>query len=291
MKVRITTFARPDEDLLKRLLARYNNSSVFWKDIEFVADETYDYLVIFTYPFKQTLQKGYDQKKAITFMTEPSVSYFVKEHPTSMVQNIHLPLPFLPIDVKGSELYGGNGKKIYKTELLSTITSELNGLPGHKARLRFVGFLDALFKEYIDIYGRIHNGMFLKHLKNYKGELVDKFDGLWKYSYHFTCENSFENGYFTEKLIDPIIAESLCFYDGCPNIYEFVDERAYIKIDVQNIKESIEIIYKSIRDNTRKKALPFIKQQKKRFLTDLHPFNLIRKGINGDDLLHFIKIN
>lgn len=103
------------------------------------------------------------------------------------------------------------------------------------------------------IYERPHNNRFLINLKNYKGYLPDKYDGLWQYDYHFACENSFEKGYFTEKLIDPIITETLCFYDGCPNIQEYIDERAYVKIDVTNIQESISTIVQCIQDDEWRK--------------------------------------
>lgn len=52
MKVRLTTFARPDQDLLEKFSKRYLFGTKIWKDLEFVTDESYDRLVIFTYPYK-----------------------------------------------------------------------------------------------------------------------------------------------------------------------------------------------------------------------------------------------
>ena len=284
MKVRLTTFARPDKDLLNKFSQRYLERTTTWKDLEFVTNESYDKLVILTYPYKDTLERGYDPRKAITFLTEPSVSFYAKPHPSSGVLDVHLHLPFLPKEILGDNTTGGNGKLIDKTKLFSCVVSELAAFSGHKARLEFIYALDCLVEEGLDIYGRPSHGKFFSLLNNYKGFLSDKYEGLWNYAYHFACENTFEKGYFTEKLIDPIITETLCFYDGCPNIEQYVDPRALLKIDVNRIEYSIEIILKAIYDNRRNTQLPFILKEKKRFLTDLHPFNMIWMAVHEKDV-------
>jgi len=291
IKVRLTTFARNDSDLLNRLTTRYNSGSVYWKDIEFVSDDSYDKLVIFTYPHKTTLESGYNESKAITFMTEPTLSYYAKSHPTSEVINAHLPLPFFPKEIFGETSYGGNGDKIEKVNLLSCVTSELWGMPGHNARLQFISSLDKAIDGGIDIYGRFIKGKFFNLLSQYKGSLSDKYEGLWSYYYHFACENSFENGYFTEKLLDPIIAETLCFYDGCPDIENYIDNRAYVKISVHDFEESFHTICESVNNNLWEERLPYIRKEKLRFLTELHPFNFIWMAVNEMDVLSKVKIN
>ncbi|MEI2271715.1 glycosyltransferase family 10 [Sphingobacterium sp. ML3W] len=288
MKIRLTTFARPDDDLLTRFTNRYLSGGKTWKDLEFVSDESYDRLVILTYPHKDTLEKGYEKNKALTFMTEPTLSYYAKSHPTEVKMKIHLHLPFFP---KNFSLYREIGEKVdidiieqKKDKLLSVVVSELSGLPGHRTRLEFVHVMDQLIADGLDIYGRPFNGNYFSLLANYRGFLPDKYDGLWQYLYHLACENSFENGYFTEKLIDPIVTETLCFYDGCPNIEEFVDPRAYVKINIHNIEEALGTIVKTINDQEWKKRYPFIARQKTRFLTDLHPLNLIWMAVHDRDV-------
>ena len=284
MKVRLTTFARPDKDLLNRFSRRYLGLRTTWKDLEFVTDESYDRLVILTYPYKDTLERGYDSRKAITFMTEPSVSFYAKPHPSSRVLDVHLHLPFLPKEIYGDRSVGGTGKIIDKTKLFSCVVSELAAFSGHKARLEFVYALDKIVEEGLDIYGRPSHGKFFALLNNYKGFLKDKYEGLWEYAYHFACENTFEKGYFTEKLIDPIISETLCFYDGCPDIERYVDPRAFVKINVNHIEYSIETIVKAISDNSWDKQIPFLLKEKRRFLTDLHPFNIIWMAVHEKDV-------
>lgn len=279
MKVRLTTFSRSDGDLLRKMSIRYLGGQTKWRDIQFVTDETYDKLIIFTFPFKSTLVNGYNADKAITFRTEPTLSQFSKKHPTSSIMPIHLHLPFFPQDLKQKEVLESS-----KTKNISIIVSELRSLPGHLLRLKFTMMLDKVFSESLDIYGRILDGKILKKMNNYRGSLDDKFEGLWKYQYHFACENSFESGYFTEKLIDPILAETLCFYDGCPDITKYIDDRAFIKLDLNEPQPSIHRIIEAINTDEWKKRLPFLRSEKKRFLNDLHPFNLIWQAAHNKDL-------
>jgi hypothetical protein len=110
------------------------------------------------------------------------------------------------------------------------------------------------------------------------------------YAYHLSIENSFMNDYFTEKISDPILSECLCFYAGCSNIEEYIDSRAFCKIDLTNKGEAKETIIRAIQDNHRKKKLKYIKQQKKRLLTDLNPLNLMWLAVNERDYVKEIKL-
>jgi len=256
-----------------------------WKDIHFVTDNSYDRLVILTYPYQDTLEAGYLKEKALTFMTEPSLSFYAKPHPTTAVLSTHLHLPFFPSNIDLLNRLAENGQtNLTKQDLLSVIVSELSAFPGHQRRLKLVYFVDQLIHEGLDIFGRPSNGNFFSLLSNYRFFLPDKYEGLWSYKYHLTCENCFEEGYFTEKLVDPIVTETLCFYDGCPNIEQYIDSRAYVKINVSNLEESLETIVKVIRDNEWERRLPFIKNAKRRFLTDLHPFNMIWMAVHDKDV-------
>ena len=289
MKIRLTTFARNDANLLEKFNDKYLNNSSKWKDIEFVTDSSYDKLIILTYPHKSTLENGYDERKAITFMTEPSSSPFATSHPSSHLIDNLLYLPFFPKEILGKKSIGGSGRKIRKNKILSTVTSELSGLEGHKLRLEFIYGLDKVFIDDFDIFGRPSNGSFFKLLNNYRGKLDDKYSGLWEYYYHFASENSFENNYFTEKIIDPLIAETLCFYSGCPNIAEFIDPRSYVHIDLFRPEEAVNTIINTIQDNCWKKSLKYIQSEKRRFLNELHPFNLIWMVAHQKDINKALK--
>ena len=177
-----------------------------------------------------------------------------------------------------------------KVELLSAVTSEQYWLVGHQKRLQFLYYLDSIVTEGMDIYGKKYTGQIFSQFNNYRSELKDKFDGLIPYEYHFACENSFIPDYFTEKILDPIIAECLCFYDGCTNISEYIDNRAFIKIDVNDVQQSINTIIQSIEQNEFAKRIKYIMSAKKRILTQLNPLNIIWAALNGKDLPKYFKI-
>lgn len=282
IKVRVTCFWENDEKYLDTIKL-YGNGSLLWKNIEFVAGEDYDRLIILTRPHKDLTV--YDSARAITFLTEPPASNNRRNNPCARTETMYLPLPFLPSTILGARINGGNGEPVKKTKLLSCITSDLNFMDGHFYRLRMVDILDQLIDDGLDIWGKQYGDHFFHRLTKYRGALTDKYEGLWDYSYHFICENSFENGYFTEKIVDPIIAEALCFYDGCKDLERFIDERAFERIDVKEPQAAAESIIRSIEKNEYGKRIKFIKQQKKRLLTDLNPLNIIWMAVNDKDVL------
>ena len=50
-----------------------------------------------------------------------------------------------------------------------------------------------------------------------------KSDGLARYRFSVVIENSREENYFTEKLLDAILCNTIPIYWGCPNISQFFD--------------------------------------------------------------------
>ena len=154
-----------------------------------------------------------------------------------------------------------------KTKLLSSISSNKEFLLGHKLRIKFVTQYLKNIPNY-DLYGA-------KSFANlgytfYKGKLskTEKHKALDPYKYTFANENCFENNYFTEKLTDAILCECLCFYDGCPNIENFIDPNAFIRIDLKNPEKAIQLIKMSIANNEWEKRLEVIKKEKNKILNN-----------------------
>jgi len=287
IRVRVTCFWEAEEKIIEAI-RRYGRGSLRWKNLQFVTGDDYDRLVIFTRPHKDMTE--YDPGKAITFLTEPPASSNVRDHWTSGISPMYLPLPFHPTKVRGAIRYGGNGGRIKKDRLLSCVTSDLNFMEGHFYRLRLIDLLDKRVEEGLDLYGKGYGNTFFERVVSYKGELADKYDGLWRYKYHFACENSFVDNYFTEKIADPIIAETLCFYDGCRNLEEFIDERAFIRVDVKKPFEAVDRITLAIGSNEFARRRAIIRQQKKRLLTKLNPLNIIWMVLNGRDVIKECKL-
>ncbi len=284
MKVKLTGFWEDNIGMFN-LFKKYNFGNPKWKNIELTIHEDYDILVIFTYPHDDF--KDYDAKKAITLLTEPPLSH--RYHETSAIIDMYLPLPFWQ-NFSDKDWALLKNKDIAKTELLSSVTSELNYLEGHKARRQLVSLLDKAIEDGLDLWGKQYDGNFLKDLKSYKGELTNKYHALWSYMYHFSCENSFERNYFTEKITDPILAECFCFYDGCLNIEEFIDKRAFSKINVFDPMNAIEDIFHAIENNIWSRNIKYIRKQKNRLLNELNPLNIIWLAVNGKDVIKECKL-
>lgn len=97
---------------------------------------------------------------------------------------------------------------IAKTADLSLIASAKKDHPGHKLRHQIVAYLQAHMPE-AQILGRGYT------------PFEDKADGLAPYRYSVVIENVQEQNYFSEKLIDAILCETVPIYWGCPNITDF----------------------------------------------------------------------
>jgi hypothetical protein len=56
----------------------------------------------------------------------------------------------------------------------------------------------------------------------------EKSDGLAPYRYSLVIENVRERNYFTEKLMDALLCQTVPIYWGCPNIEDFIDTSGMI---------------------------------------------------------------
>lgn len=63
-----------------------------------------------------------------------------------------------------------------------------------------------------------------------------------EYEFHLAIENSRQNNYFTEKLMDCMLTKTVPIYWGAPNIAEYFDTRGMIILNTSNIDEIINII-------------------------------------------------
>lgn len=166
-----------------------------------------------------------------------------------------------------------------KTVDFVTIMGGITYLPRHRQRLEFLKLLSS--KINIDIYGK-HK---LNDMNTYKGYSEGKLELLGA-KYTLSVENSQEIGYFTEKIHDGILAECLVFYDGCPNIYDYIDQRAIICIDIYKPEKSINIIMEAIKNNEWEKRLKYIRNEKKRIMRGYSVGPTIKSLINNEHIEH-----
>lgn len=60
------------------------------------------------------------------------------------------------------------------------------------------------------------------------------------YQFSLVIENSRQNNYFSEKLIDCLITKTIPIYYGCPNINNWFDTRGWIILETTNMNELIQ---------------------------------------------------
>lgn len=102
-----------------------------------------------------------------------------------------------------------------KTRMLSIIASAKRSLTGHKLRHRTIDWLRTAGVD-VEIMG----GGYRRFEK--------KSEGLASYRYSIVIENCREETYFTEKLIDAMLCETVPIYWGAPDVEAFFDGRGII---------------------------------------------------------------
>jgi hypothetical protein len=131
----------------------------------------------------------------------------------------------------------------------------------------------------INVFGRENYHQF----KSYIGPLKDddKMNGLLPYKYHFAAENNSEYGYATEKIWEPILCESLCFYWGCPNLHEYIDPQSYVELPLDNFEESLKIVKQAIDEDWWSQRIDVIRREKHKILNELGFFPTLNKLITS----------
>lgn len=169
-----------------------------------------------------------------------------------------------------------------KTKTFSTILSGLYKMEGHKLRVDFVRYLEDNNVE-IDIYGRDNDSCF----KNYICPLPyhNKDDAILPYKYTFIAENCDLKNYFTEKIIDPILGETLCFYWGCSDLEKYIDENAFIRLPLENKEESLRIVLEAIKNDEWSKRIECIRREKRKILEYYSFFNRVESYFMMDKYL------
>ena len=185
---------------------------------------------------------------------------------------------FWQLSASYDELKNKTPRKTMDTTL-STICSSKYVDPGQKKRIDFIKFIED--KIDIDVYNQDNQFNF----KNWKGCLTphkDKDKGIMPYKYYFMVENNCEHNFITEKIWEPLLAETLCFYDGCPNITDHIDSRAFVQINMDDFEGSLEIIRTAIREDWWSQRIDFIRQEKQRVLDYFGFFPTVERVLKQD---------
>lgn len=271
IKVKFHQNFETDEQIYDKVLSMSPSNKGVWKNIQVVNDDSYDIFVILNHP----KHNNYDKSRTIVFESETPTTRnnfpafykgieheFLYIHDTKKHFNVDLWYHGLTFDELSNPL---NFEKING---FSVINSNLNSLPGHIARNNFINTLTNSFD--LDLYGKFYTPN-----KKYKGSLARKADGLMSYKYTFNHENDYENNYFTEKILDGLMCETLTFYGGCPNIKRFINSNSFIEIDLNNEQESLYIIRDCLKTDIWKGMVNSIREEKRRIMVDYNVLNIV----------------
>jgi hypothetical protein len=152
-----------------------------------------------------------------------------------------------------------------KTKNISIVTSNKTYTKGHRDRIDCAMRIKRYFGSDVDLFGRGFN------------DFDDKWNVLSPYRYHISIENLVERNYFSEKIIDPILAYSLPIYYGCPNISDFFDLPEDLKIldlnSFDTIKKKIKFIIEN--DHIYENNLQFLTDSRIKILEKYNLFPMV----------------
>jgi len=167
--------------------------------------------------------------------------------------------------------------------IISTICSSKYFDPGHIKRIDFLKYIEE--QSDLNVQLHIYNNDNNHNFKSYIGTanaLTDKDKGIIPYKYYFMCENNIEYNFITEKIWEPLLAESLVFYWGCPNISDYINPLAYVELDMNDFEKSFNIIKNAITNNLWEERLPIIKEEKQKVLNYYNFFPTLERILFND---------
>ncbi len=248
-----------------------------WNNIEITWDtDNIDYYVI----INRTNETGYDKLRTIVFQMEPWVCDDRKNWGVKTWGDWSIPRDFMKVFAHRNYLNNVQWhipKIEVGTEKINKIISILsrkNFDDGHIKRIEFIRRLEECGFNCVDVYGaeNFHN------YNNYIGKTNDKSE-MVKYKYCFSCENNWEKNYATEKIWEPILCECLCFYWGCPNLEEYIDGGAIVRLDLDHFDRAFAVVKKAIEEDWWGARINIIRKEKRKIIDEIGFFPRLKKEL------------
>ncbi len=252
-----------------------------WENYDFFLNDDIvecDFWVIFSkYNLKKT--KAVCAKTNVIFMPCEAYSIerfsnrFLKQFAQIITCQTEIKHQNKALDLAGHPWFVGKSydeliklESVKKDKKISLITSNKVQTEGHRKRLDFANKLKDHFKDKIDLYGR--------GIRDFN----DKWDVLAPYEFSIAIENDNCNDWLTEKFYDCHLAYTFPFYYGCPNAETYFDEKSFCRIDIDDFKNSVEIIENVLSiDNFYEENIQHLKTARELSLNKYNLFPLIVK--------------
>lgn len=171
---------------------------------------------------------------------------------------------------------------ISKSKMISTICSSKYFDPGHIKRIDFLKFVEN--KKDPNVMIHIYNYDNHHKFVNYQGPHPsgNKDVAILPYKYYFMMENNAERNFITEKIWEPLIAECVCFYWGCPNVTDWINSETFILLDINNFEKSYQIIKEAIANDEWSKRISAIRIEKQKILDYYNFFPTLERTIKEE---------
>ncbi|WP_050029576.1 glycosyltransferase family 10 [Verrucomicrobium sp. BvORR034] len=259
---------------------RYARAGGRWNHLQLVMEDPYDVLVVHNYP-----DRPFDPARTLVYQHEPSAFRAAWPAPwhdppadaAALVHTIdrhHMPIHWYVGYDRDWEFLTHDRPE--KSRTLSAVISGKDHLKGGWHRARFVREHLHHIIPHVDLYGRWPE----PPSPCYLGMTEDKSEALRPYRYTIACENCYEPNYFTEKITDAIVSETLAFYSGCPNLEDFFDPECFVRIDLSKPKHAVKVINEAIAMGLYEQRIDSIRRQKRAILDRLSFFPMIERHIS-----------
>lgn len=157
-----------------------------------------------------------------------------------------------------------------KDHNLSLIASTKSMIPGHLARQKFVTLVEKEMPE-VDIFG-----------EGRPRPLEDKWPGLAPYRYSIAIENSVKPDYWTEKIADCFLSNTVPIYFGAPNIGDYFPPESFIWLPMQDPQSALEVIRHVIEVDNWSKRLGPLEGARRRLLEEYSLFGQIATRVRRE---------
>jgi glycosyltransferase involved in cell wall biosynthesis/GR25 family glycosyltransferase involved in LPS biosynthesis len=293
-------FGRAPRDPTRvRLLTDWTDSKTFtelwnrqtrgdgrWDDLQLVTDGTADYTVVVNHPNpdEPELAAAIEPARTIVVQTDELTATAASDEWADLDRRRFAQVRSRDRYPRAIEwhldwdLAAALTEPVPKTRLLSAVLPSGGDDEVHRLRTRFVQDLQDHGVP-IDVFGRDDVDGFAHHL----GALPDHDHrrGILPYRYTFAAEDRWATNDFSEKIVDAVLGESLCFYWGCPNLEEHLDPDVFIRLPLESPGEARRIVQRAMAHDEWSRRIEAIRAEKRRLVEELQVIPTLARTIRG----------
>jgi hypothetical protein len=268
-------------DYLRLLLQRQSTGDGRWEGIEVTLEsDNIDYWAVLDQPGMSKLpaEKG----RTIFFPVAAPMLQWTAPDPRGYAQmRSNQRYPSVAFWSLGMDYAALLQTEITKSLLLSCRTTSETVEPGQLLSAAFLSFLEDQGVA-IDSFAPDNRHA----LRGYRGPVAaqDTRAAILPYRYTLVIEDWDEANFFSERLVDAILGECLCFYWGCTNLETYLDGQAFIRLPLHDFDLSLRIMQEAMLGGERELRLTAIQEQKRRLLSELQFFPALARVVGGHQM-------